>query len=328
MNSSELTRTTDSIPFMKKTGEVIKEIKLPEKVMPILSKRTAIGTSGTYYKGAGTIYTCHFSNTIESGETLLAKTGILYEENKVTRLNLCGKYGIFNFRHQPMFSDLEGGCGPKEKNLLVMQKKFEYSAIQEIVDVIPTDIPEHSIYAYRLKETTGSLKDTAELLKYALENDFCTAWDKNLWADIYCYRYVRDVGDWYCSDSVAAKLGTVYALLHSLYETDLYQYLELLHLLTGDYDVEKHFVLYYSAKTVQKICPKRWEETRIDLEHITPKLFGQLLSLMLQSKSCCHLENEQEWNWTREKQLERKKDYEAKIERILQNLRMVEENVG
>jgi len=28
-----------------------------------------------------------------------------------------------------MFSDLEGGCGPKEKNLLVMQKKFEYSFI-------------------------------------------------------------------------------------------------------------------------------------------------------------------------------------------------------
>lgn len=326
MNSSELTRTTDSIPFMEKTGEVIKEIKLPEKVMPILSKRTAIGTSGTYYKGAGTIYTCHFSNTIESGETLLAKTGILYEENKVTRLNLCGKYGIFNFRHQPMFSDLEGGCGPKEQNLLVMQKKFEYSAIQEIVDVISTDIPEHSIYAYSLKEATGSLKDMAELLRYALENDFCTAWDKNLWADIYCYRYVRDVGDWYCSDSVAAKLGTVYALLHSLYETDLYQYLELLHLLTGIYNLEKQFVLYYSAKVVQMICPIRWEETGIDLERITPELFGQLLSLMIQGKACCHLENEKEWSWTREKQLERKKDYETKIERILQNLRMVEEN--
>lgn len=92
-------------------------------------------------------------------------------------------------------------------------------------------------------------------------------------------------------------------------------------MLTGDYDVEKHFVLYYSAKTVQKICPKRWEETKIDLEHITPKLFGQLLSLMLQSKSCCHLENEQEWNWTREKQLERIKEYEKKMDRILKSLR-------
>lgn len=321
MNSLELTKTTDIIPFMEKNGEIIKEIKLPEKVMPILSKRTAIGLSGTYYKGAGTIYTCHFTNELEKGETLLAKTGILYEENKVTRLNLCGKYGIFNFKHQPMFSDLEGGCGPKEENLLVMQKKFEYSAIKEIVDVIPTDIPEHSIYAYRLKETTGSLKDTAELLKYALENDFCTAWDKNLWTDIYCYGYVRDVGDWYDSDSVAAKLGTVYALLHSLYETDLYQYLELLHLLTGDYNAEKNFVLYYSAKTVQKICPKQWDETGIDLEQISQEVFGQLLSLMLQSKACCHLENEQEWSWTRVKQLKKKMDYEIKIEIILQNLR-------
>lgn len=328
MNLSELTRTTDSIPFMEKTGEVIKEIKLPEKVMPILSKRTAIGESGTFYKGAGTIYTCHFSNSVESGETLLAKTGIVYEEDKVSRLNLCGKYGIFNFPHQPMFSDLEGGCGPKEKNLLVMQRKFEYTAIKEIMDVIPTGISEHSIYAYRLKESGGSLMDTVELLKYALKNDFCTAWDKNLWADIYCYRYVRDVGDWYISDSVAAKLGTVYALLHSLYETDLYQYLELLHLLTGIYNLEKYCVLYYSAKVVQMTCPMRWEETGIDLERITPELFGQLLSLMLQSKSCCHLENEQEWSWTREKQLERIKEYEKKMERILQNLRIMEEKDG
>ena len=33
---------------------------------------------------------------------------------------------------------------------------------------------------------------------------------------------------------------------------------------------------------------------------------------MLQSKACCHLEDEQEWSWTREKQLERKTDYEKK----------------
>jgi len=42
---------------------------------------------------------------------------------------------------------------------------------------------------------------------------------------------------------------------------------------------------------------------------------------MLQSKACCHLEDEQEWSWTREKQLERKKDYEKKMDRIMKSLR-------
>ncbi len=60
--------------------------------------------------------------------------------------------------------------------------------------------------------------------------------------------------------------------------------------------------------------------TGIDLERITSELLGQILALMLQSKSCCHLENEKEWSWTREKQLERKKDYVIKMDRILQNL--------
>jgi len=52
---------------------------------------------------------------------------------------------------------------------------------------------------------------------------------------------------------------------------------------------------------------------------------GFIITLMLQLKSCCHLENEQEWNWTREKQLERKTDYEKETERILKSFRIGEE---
>lgn len=81
--------------------------------MPVISKRVGISESDTYYKGAGTIYICHFSNEIESGVKLLARTGIIYEQNKVCYSKLCGKYGIFQFQHQPMFSDLEGRCGLK-----------------------------------------------------------------------------------------------------------------------------------------------------------------------------------------------------------------------
>ena len=72
---------------------------------------------------------------------------------------------------------------------------------------------------------------------------------------------------------------------------------------------------------VQIICPKRRGGTGIDLERIISELFGQLLSLMIQGKACCHLENEKEWSWTREKQLERKADYEKEVDRILKSFR-------
>ena len=317
MKSFELNRKTDIVPFMDKKGNIIHEIKLPCKVLPILSKRTAVSDDGLYFKGAGSIYNCHFTNDLDDGVKLLTKTGIIYEETKVSYLNLCGKFGIFDFPHQPMFSDKEGGCGPKEKNLLRMQMLFERSAISEITEVLDIGIPDHNIYVYRLKDEKGSLIDTCELIEYALTNNFCTAWDKNLWADIYNCRNVRDVGDWFISFSISEKLGTVYALLHSLYETDIYQYLELLRLLIGEMSSEKHFLIYYSAKVVQRFCPKEWEEKGVDLENVSPKLFSDLLALMIKGKACCHLENEEKWGWTREKQLQKIVDYQSKIGKIL-----------
>ncbi|MFQ7393852.1 MAG: hypothetical protein ACLRMX_00925 [Lachnospira eligens] len=32
-----------------------------------------------------------------------------------------------------------------------------------------------------------------------MENDWNTAWDKNLWEDIESYGYVRDIADWFKS---------------------------------------------------------------------------------------------------------------------------------
>lgn len=101
----------------------------------------------------------------------------------------------------------------KEHRLLENQNTFERSAIEEIVSVIPTGIPEHNIYAYRLKSVKGNIDDTACLIEYVLMNDFNTAWDKNLWGDIYAYGYIRDVADWFVSDKLNHKIGTIYAFL-------------------------------------------------------------------------------------------------------------------
>lgn len=313
MDISKLTRKTDVVPFIDIEGKVIDEIVLPEPIMPLLSKRVGISESGKYYKGVGSVYACHFTNEIDSKAKLLSKTGILYEENKVTYLNLCGKFGIFNFKHQPVFSDLEGGCGPKEQNLIVMQGKFEKSAIEEIESVISTGIEGHKIYVYRLKEQAGKLTDLCDLIEYVLSNNFCTAWDKNLWADVMSYKYIRDVGDWFESRELGCKIGTVYALLRSLFEKDLYLYCEVLKRMLGVVNCERKLIIYFSALLVRKYNSELFEEKNIDMDTLNSDLFISILSEMFMGKACCHLENDSDYDWVR-------KEYLSKVEKYAQNI--------
>lgn len=313
MDINQITRKTDVIPFIDVDGKVIDEIVLPEKIMPLISKRVGISDSGKYYKGAGSVYACHFVNDVDSNAKIISKTGIVYEENKVSYLNLCGKFGIFNFKHQPIFSDLEGGCGPKEQNLLVMQEKFEKSAIEEIESIISTGIDGHKIYVYRLKEQEGKLSDVCELIEYFLTNDYCTAWDKNLWADIMSYKYVRDVGDWFESKDLGCKIGTVYALLRSLYEKDLYLYCEILKQLVGTVNCDRKLIIYFSALIVKKYNSGLFEEKNIDTDNLTQDLFVSILTEMFNGKACCHLENDIEYDWVR-------KQYLSKVEKYAQNI--------
>ncbi|MBQ7943879.1 MAG: hypothetical protein IJ326_07445 [Lachnospiraceae bacterium] len=313
----QLTRMIDTVPVWDMQGNKLHEIKLPEKIMPISSKRVGLAESGLYYKGAGSIYQCHFVNESEKELKLLSKTGIIYEQYKVCYPKLVGRHGIFDFPHQAVFSDMEGGCGRKEKNLLKMQKKFELSAIEEIVNVIPIGINEHNIYVYRLKNIKSELSDVIKLIEYILSNNFNTAWDKNLWNDIYGYQYVRDVADWFISDKLCHKLGTVYALLHSLYNDDIYQYTMLLKLVLGVHNCDKHFILYYSALIVYKYNPSLFSGMDNDVEEVTPQLYAELLRLLFSGKACCHLENEKKWEWVRAHYITRISRYVKVFERRL-----------
>lgn len=315
----QLTQMVDVVPVYDIQGNKLQEIKLPEKIMPLFSKRGGFSESGLYYKGAGTIYQGHFVNKGDKELNLIKKTNIVYEKYQVYYPKLLGKFGIFMFPHQIMFSDLEGGCGKKEKNLLVMQKKFELSAIKEITDVIPTGIENHDIYAYRLKSVKAELSDVIKLIEYILSEDFNTAWDKNLWNDIYCFQYVRDVGDWFVSDKLYHKLGTIYALLHSLYNNDIYQYAMLLKSALGVYNCERNFILYYSALIVNKYCPGLFCEVNQDVKKVTPELFAELLKLLFMGNACCHLENEEEWIWVRDYYNTRISKYVKSFERRLIN---------
>ena len=213
---------------------------------------------------------------------------------------LVGKFGIFMFRHQPVFSDYEGGCGKKEQRLIENQDLFRRSAIEEIVDVIPTGIPQHKIYGYRLKNIKGGIEDTVALIQYVLENNWNTAWDKNLWGDIMAYGYIRDVADWFISEKINHKLGTVYALLNSLYRADLLLYSQVLLKSFGVYSFEKNKILYYSALMVRKYCREQMEKEELEIEEWNEKLYKVLFMLLISGKACCHLEEDEKWSWVRE----------------------------
>lgn len=319
MNYSQITKKISTVPIYNLNGDKIEEIVLPEAIVTIPSKRVGVSDNEIYYKGAGIIYQSHYVNKCKRNEKIVGRTNIVYENLKVCYPWLVGKFGIFTFSHQECFSDFEGGCGKKEKNLIDMCKRFELSAIKEIVDVISIGINEHNIFVYKLRETKTEISDLVELIEYVLINDFNTAWDKNLWSDIYCFKYVRDLADWFVSPSLCHKLGTIYALLNSLYNSDVYIYCNLLKKLLKVNNCERNFILYFSALIVYKFCPQLFDN-EMDICNLTPQLYEKLLKYLFVGNACCHLENDREWGWVREHYISRINGYVRKIERKLEEM--------
>ncbi len=223
----------------------------------------------------------------------LSENSVAYQRYTVVYPELYQKFGIFSFPHQPVFSDCEGGCGPKEENLPVMQERFALSAIREIVDVVETPLSHHRIYVFRLKELQGSYKDTVNLIEYILSENFNSAWDKNLWADIMCYGYVRDLADWFVSDEPAHRLGTIYALLHSIMKADKCLYEEIVHETVGLEQMGDIYMPYVAAGILERYLPGSLGG--ISGETPTPKVMGKLWKMIYSGKACCHLEKEEEW---------------------------------
>ena len=297
MNNSDLVLYTDTVPVIDKKGRKIDEIRLGEKVKPVPRRRCCVSDNGLFYKGAGIIYTGHFANTCDDDVKLREETGVIYEKYNVVYPSLYRRFGIFTFQHQPVFSDNEGGCGRKEKNLLVLQKEFLYSAIEEIVDIIDVPLDDHAIYVYRSKDLKGNYKDTLNLIEYILSGDYNTAWDKNLWDDIACFGYVRDLADWYKSGQFAHKLGTVYGLLTALIKKDKYTYEKVVRELTGLEQLGDHHIVYIAALIVKKFAPGCVPQ--VDLDRPNKESYEFLWTELYSGKACCHLEKEEEWGFVR-----------------------------
>lgn len=292
---------TDKVKIYDIKGNVTDEIKLPERIMAIPAKRTGISESGLYYKGSGIVYQKHLVNDVSSDMKFICNSGIIYEKYVVAYPEIIGKYGIFKFPHQPVFDDMEGACGTKEKRIIENVGKFELSAIDEIVNMIDTGITNSNIYVYRLKKVNASPDDITDLIEYVLTNDYNTAWDKNLWSDVYCYKYIRDVADWFVSEQAEHKLGTVYALLNSLYVSDIYLYLQLIHRIFGSCNTNRQYVIYYSGLIVNRFCR---DKLKICLEVYNQEVRSVLLRELFSGKACCHLVDDKGWEWVRKHYLD------------------------
>lgn len=300
-------KMTDKVPIYNLEGHVIEEIQLKEKIMPIPNKRGCFSETGYYYKGSGIVYTNHLGcdktyNNNGNGDSCLfpkviGKTDLIYENLLLCYEHLVGKFGIFPFRHQPVFSDLEGACGKKEKRIVENIKEFNLCSIEELIEVIPTGIEDTNIYCYKLKPVKGNVFDIVRLIEYVLESDWNTAWDKNVWGDLDGYGYVRDVADWYKSDQFSHKLGTVFSLLNSLYSVDKVLYAKLLLELLGTYDFGKKTMLLFSKEIVMKYC-KSYIDTEYDVD-VGEDWFKKLYMYLVLGKACCHLEDDGKWDWVR-----------------------------
>lgn len=296
MKYNDLKFTTNIIPIFNEDGVKIDEFHLKEEIMPVPRRRCAISESGIFYKGSGIIYMGHYVNYCDDKVKLVSKTNSIYEKFNVVYPNLYGRYGIFTFQHQPIFSDFEGACGKKEKRILEIQKKFKYSAI-ELIDVIDIPIQNHSIYKYKLKELKGNYEDTLNLIQYILQENYNTAWDKNVWDDIVCFGYIRDLADWFISNRFSNKLGTVFAFLSSLSKKNKYLYESIVRELTGLEQLSEHHIIYIAALIVKKYSPQCI--TDINLDYIDEKLYTKLWEELYSGKACCHLEDDRKWNFIR-----------------------------
>ena len=117
---------TDTIPILNMDGKQFDEIKLPEKIMPTPRRRCGCSKNHTFYKGAGILYRGNYSNTTDSNMIIVSRNPCEYQKYYIVHPKAYQKFGIFTFCHQPIFSDCEGGCGPKEKTYCQCRKNLNF----------------------------------------------------------------------------------------------------------------------------------------------------------------------------------------------------------
>ncbi len=189
-----------------------------------------------YYKGVGIPYTQHhISSDLMSDEYFfMEKSDVFYLGNKVSKKCYKNKFGIFQEKYQPHFTDWLGACGIKELNIfenLYDENGFEKTAI-EAFEYVPIDEKNQQYYLkvdypYGRKKyvTNPNHKKLRDLIDYMITTDWNFPWDKNSISDINDAVGVTDVADLFQSSTLSSKIGTVYSVLYSLFNANQKDYI-------------------------------------------------------------------------------------------------------
>ena len=123
------------IPVYNKQGQTEYILELPEDV-EFVSGRTS-KSDKLYYKGVGSRYFGH-SCLNPNGYEKHGESSVFYYGWNVKNREWDDKFGIFQDKFQPYFSDYIGTCGGKELNIIFNSRQFELSAVS-VVDAVEHD---------------------------------------------------------------------------------------------------------------------------------------------------------------------------------------------
>lgn len=221
------------IPIFDTAGKIVNSITLPEPVQYV-GDRVCKGQK-YYYKGVGIPYKYHHIHPQDMTEqyTYIDTCPVFYIGNIVSKKCYKHKFGIFQEKYQTHFTDWIGSCGVKELNIfenLYDEGGFEMTAVEvfgyEIID------EEHQQYYLKVDYPHGRKNylsqpnsiEMRKLLDYMIVNDWNFPWDKNSISDISVGSRVTDVADIFKSNKLGHKIGTIYSVLYSLYNTNQKEY--------------------------------------------------------------------------------------------------------
>lgn len=280
-----------SISIYSVDGMLSGVLELPEDV-DFVSGRTSKSKT-CYYKGVGSFYKGHASlDATRYNKT--KKNSIFYYGYDVENQNWKGKFGIFQERFQPYFSDFIGTCGPKERSIKSISTAFSHSAV-EVLERVDYDIENQQSY-YKLQYTSprdsfldgGKTIDFVNLIDCMLHEGWNFPWDKASARDVNKLGRVTDVADLFFSHGPIHKMGTIYSLLFSIFSLSPFMYVKLASQMGfGDHSQEGiPLFVYFIMDKLGFGLPMRRDIT--DRRSLYVHLIGNIL---LRGRNCASVEN-------------------------------------
>ena len=223
------------VPIYDKDGIEVNNIIVDDVLEPV-NGRVSKGKKN-YYKGLGVDYRCHVLPPLRPesnihGYDILQNPNVFYMGPLVSKHCFQNKYGIFQEKYQPQFTDFIGSCGVKELSLIENSEEFAKSSV-DVIKSVNYD-KENGQYYFVLNYRCGRVKYLEkgdpkalyELLEYMIKEDWNFIWDKTSIEDISYNGLVSDVADIFKSSSLMNKMGTIYSVLYSLGNISLTKYVE------------------------------------------------------------------------------------------------------